>query len=255
MSRIAGCVSAKSDPLVPPESQPPAETGRAGFFIVFEGGEGAGKTTQIQRLKQALESRGEQVLCSREPGGSPLAEQVRSLVLENEFSSRAELMLFLASRAEHTAATLRPALESGQVVLCDRYHLSTLAYQGGGLGLEVDLLRTLSLFSAGGLEPDLTLILDLPPRQGLMRRTAGSGMQLALPMPYEGPDEVNRIDNRALAFHEKVRDVFVREAQSNPQRVKRVNAAAPEDEVHRIICKLVDEALQAHRRESRPNPP
>ena len=142
------------------------------MFISFEGIEGAGKSTAINYLAGFLQANGLDPLCTREPGGCALGRSLRSLLLDartRELSSRAELFLFLADRAQHVAEIIRPALEAGQTVLCDRYTDSTLAYQGYGRGLDTEYLHRLNQAATGGLQPELTLLLDLPVRCGLMR--------------------------------------------------------------------------------------
>src|SRR5688572_13717376 len=140
------------------------------MFITFEGPEGGGKTTQIVLLAQSLRDLGREVVTTREPGGVAVAEEIRKLVLHGQIHPETEALLFLAARAEHARTVIRPALGRGAAVLCDRFNDSTLAYQGYGLGLDLDHLRSLCTFAATGLVPDLTLLLDLNPEIGLRRR-------------------------------------------------------------------------------------
>src|SRR5688572_12082172 len=140
------------------------------MFVTFEGPEGSGKSTQVGLLARALEESGFEVVSTREPGGVPAAEKIREVVLHGALYPETEALLFLAARAEHARAVIRPALERGAVVLCDRFNDSTLAYQGYGLGLDIERLRDLCDFAAAGLQPDLTLLLDLPVEAGLGRR-------------------------------------------------------------------------------------
>ena len=143
------------------------------MFITFEGPEGSGKTTQSVKLKEKLEERGHAVLWTREPGGTRIAEQIREVLHHpdnQEMTPRAEILLYSASRAQHTVEKIQPALAAGQIVLCDRYYDSTLAYQGYGRGLDLAMLRTITQFATGGLVPTLTLYFEIDPEEGLKRR-------------------------------------------------------------------------------------
>jgi dTMP kinase len=224
------------------------------MFITFEGPEGSGKTTQVALLAETLRSLGRRVVCTREPGGVAVAEKLRELVLHGELFPETEALLFLAARAEHARAVIHPALEGGAVVLCDRFNDSTLAYQGYGLGLDVERLRLLCDFAAGGMHPALTLLLDVPPETGLRRRLGDSknlGVQMALEMelpghvggPVHAAQEVNKIENRRLEFHHRVRAGFLAEAERDPQRVRVINAARPVETVRRAISQEVLSAL------------
>lgn len=182
-----------------------------GLFVTFEGPEGAGKSTQARRLADALRADGHVVTLTREPGGTALAEAVRDLVLDHAragdgpMSAAAEALLFTAARADHVDRLIRPALAVGQIVICDRFVGSTLAYQGGGRGLdEADLLAAQRL-ATGGLTPDLTLLLDLPAAAGLARRFAD-----------RDGDAPNRLDGETIAFHERVRERYRRLAAADP---------------------------------------
>ena len=192
---------------------------RRGRFVTFEGPEGAGKTTQIARLETVLRARGHTVLRTREPGGDPVGERVRELLLHvggATLSAEAELLLFEAARAQNVSGLVRPALDAGHVVLCDRFTDSTLAYQGYGRGLSLDFIREANAFATGGLTPDRTILLDLPPADGLARQTRA---------------EQNRLDRESLAFHERVRAGFLEVAAREPKRVVVVDAARPADAV------------------------
>lgn len=174
-----------------------------GLLIVFEGSEGAGKSTQIRRLASALEGAGRPVTCVREPGGTALGEEVRRLLLDPAtgvaVSPAAEALLFMASRAQLVATVVRPALARGDVVIVDRFFLSTYAYQVDGRGLDAALVRDANRLAVGGLVPDVTLLLRLPPEVG-MARAAGRG----------GPD---RMEQSGAAFHERVAAAFARFAE------------------------------------------
>ncbi|RRD71707.1 MULTISPECIES: dTMP kinase [unclassified Desulfovibrio] len=196
------------------------------MFVTFEGIEGAGKSTAISHLAEFLREQGHDPVCTREPGGSVLGRSLRSLLLDARtgvLSSRAELFLFLADRAQHLAEVVRPALEAGQVVLCDRYTDSTLAYQGYGRGLDIEQLRSLDQMATGGLKPDLTLLLDVPVRCGLER--AGERNKALGTVVAEG-----RFDAESLDFHERVRAGYLALAAEEPDRFAIVQAAeSPED--------------------------
>lgn len=202
------------------------------MFITFEGIDGCGKSTQARLLADHFSSLGRQVVSTREPGGTPLAEEVRALVLdarehgEEEVAPRAELLLFAASRAQHVQNLIRPALERGAWVLCDRFVDSTLAYQSGGLGLDEPFVRSLNFFATGGLQPHLTLLFDVsvPQAQGRRERERGTS---------------DRIENRGLAFQERVRQAFLLEAAREPGRIRIVDAEASVQEVHRQVLAAV----------------
>lgn len=173
----------------------------SGFFLVFEGPEGAGKTTQARLIATALTDAGHTVVATREPGGTQLGDRLRSLLLTPEGGSacailpESEALLYAAARAEHVRAVVLPGLRSGAVVVSDRYVDSSLAYQGGGLGLDMDALRGVQAFATGGLIPHLRILLDLPVERGLVRRFADAG-------------SVNRMDSAGVAFHRRVRDAY-----------------------------------------------
>lgn len=176
----------------------------AGFFIVFEGGEGAGKSTQEGLLADALTARGHTVVRTREPGGTPAAEAIRAIVLSPEHAGldpRAEALLFAAARGEHVARVIRPALERGDVVICDRYLDSSVAYQGFARGLGPRRVRDLSLWATGDLLPDLTVVLDIDPVEGLARF-----------------DERDRLEAEPLDYHQQVRAAYLALAEQEPER-------------------------------------
>ena len=191
--------------------------GQPGTLIAFEGVEGAGKSTQLDLLRCELERRGHEVVVTREPGGTPAGERVREVLLDPgvELHPRAEALLFAAARAQLVEQVIRPALERGVVVLCDRYLDSSLAYQGSGRGLGRAPVEEVNRFATGGLLPDLVVLLDLDPADGLARR-AGR------------PD---RIEGQDLAFHRRVREAFRDLAAADPKRFAVVDAAAPVAEV------------------------
>ena len=193
-----------------------------GQFITFEGGDGAGKTTLIDAIYQTLVSEGKSVLKTRAPGGSPAGQEIRKLLLnpgEISLTPRCELLLFLADRAEHVEHVILPALKKGQIVLCDRYNDSTLAYQGGARGFDEKLVRQLCNFATGGLQPALTLYLDLDPRIGL-ERLKKMGLHK------------DRIESEELHFHEKIRQTFHKIAKQETQRFHLLDASKKPEEVY-----------------------
>lgn len=200
----------------------------AGPFVTFEGGEGAGKTTQLRHLAGRLQRAGRPVVTTREPGGTEGAEAIRRLLLEGSgerWSPLAELYLFLAARTDHVERVIRPARASGAFVLCDRFHDSTRVYQGiaGGLGLElVDRLQEPAL---RGARPDLTILLDIDPAEGLRRRRSDGN--------------ASRFDARDLDFHRRVREGFLLLARREPERIHVFDATLPEavlaDEIWRLV--------------------
>lgn len=177
-----------------------------GYFVTFEGPEGSGKSTQLRRLAERLSEAGQVVRATREPGGPPIAEQIRTVLLSpanGAMLPATEALLFMAARAQQTAEVIQPALAAGTIVLCDRYTDSTLAYQGYGRGLPLATLEALNAFATGGLTPDLTILLDLPVAAGLARKHG---------------DEWNRLEGEEVAFHERVRAGYHELARSAPHR-------------------------------------
>jgi len=196
-------------------------------FLTFEGIEGSGKSTQIRLLSDFLAARGVPHLVTREPGGTPLAEAVRSLLLEPSRREapfpETELLLYEAARCQHARAVVRPALEAGTAVLCDRFCDATLAYQGAGRGLDAAWIEELNAFAANGLVPDLTVLLDLPPEEGLARLARRAG----------GPD---RLEAEAIAFHRRVREGYLALATRHPGRIVVVDASPPPERVFSEVC-------------------
>jgi dTMP kinase len=206
-----------------------------GRFIAFEGGEGAGKSTQIARLADLLRARGETVVVTREPGGTPGAEEIRALFVEGapgRWTVETDVLLVTAARADHVARLIRPALEAGQTVLCDRYVHSTLAYQGHGKGVALDRLLALHAFATGDLWPDLVLWLDLPVDKGLSRSTKRAAA-LRADLPPE-----QRFEALGLAYHEKVRSGFASLAAADP-RLVRIDATQEIEGVAAAIAAVV----------------
>jgi dTMP kinase len=209
----------------------------AGCFITFEGGEGAGKSTQIDRLRKRLEQLAQPVLVTREPGGSPYAEEIRSFILgghAKHLGPFAEALLFAAARIDHLDKTIAPALASGTHVLCDRFADSTRAYQGSLGKVDKVLIDDLERVSLKGMKPDLTLILDLPAETGLARageRRARKG---------EG---VDRFEKEDISFHQSLRQAFLAIARSAPERCVVINADQAPEEVETAIWAAVRERL------------
>lgn len=209
----------------------------AGCFITFEGGEGAGKSTQIDRLRNKLEELNQPVLVTREPGGSPRAEEIRAFLLgghAKHLGPFAEALLFAAARIDHLDNTIVPALHEGTHVLCDRFADSTRAYQGSSSSVDTALIDRLETITLRGTKPDLTIILDLPAEIGLARageRRARKG---------EG---VDRFEQEELAFHQALRQSFLAIARSAPDRCVVVNAAQPAEDVEAAIWETIRERL------------
>lgn len=209
------------------------------MFITFEGIEGSGKSTALTLLAEHLQDRGYSVLCTREPGGSSLGRKLRALLLDarnDNLRSKAELFLFLADRAQHVSEVIRPALDEGQIVLCDRYVDSTLAYQGFGRGMDTDQLITVNDLAIGGLWPHLTLLLDLPIHDGLVR--AGKRNQEEGIAITEG-----RFESESQEFHHRVRAGYTQLAAENPERFAIVDATLPPDEVLLQCISAVEQRL------------
>jgi dTMP kinase len=218
---------------------------QSGIFITFEGIEGSGKTTQLARLAKRLRESGYRVVETREPGGTPLAERIRSVMLDlprmsagkgqrtasEAMSADCEAALVFAARSQHVAHLIVPALKQGAVLLCDRFVDSTLAYQGYGRGLTLRALHSMNRLVTGGLVPDLTLVFDLPVSQGLARRRAHG-------------HEQNRLDRETGRFHERVRRGFLDLARKNPRRIAVIDARRSPDEIETDVCDRVLTFLQ-----------
>jgi len=213
-------------------------TKSTGRFITFEGGEGVGKSTQIHRLADLLRRRGHDVLVTREPGGSLGAEAVRHVLLSGaaeEFGVRMEAMLFAAARSDHVEEVIRPAIDQGTIVLCDRFMDSSRVYQGVTGNLEPQFIRNLERIAINGMTPDLTLVLDLPVETGLRRAKA-----------RENKDAVpDRFEKEELSTHEKRREAFLELTQKEPDRCKLIDASRSQDGVALAILAAVEPVLEA----------
>ena len=203
-----------------------------GYFVTFEGGEGSGKSTQLERLRARLEKRGLDPLATREPGGTPLAEVIRELLLDpaRRLPPMSEALLMEAARADLVAHVIRPALAAGRIVLCDRYDDSTLAYQGGGRGLDAELLHTLNRAATLGLKPDLTLLFDIDPAAGLSRRARDG-------------KSIDRLDREPEAFHARVRARYLELAAAEPARFRVLDAALPPERLEALVWAALEPRL------------
>lgn len=193
----------------------------SGFFLSFEGPEGAGKSTQIALLSTALEAVGREVVITREPGGTQIGEAIRAILLDHDnyaMLAETEALLHTAARSQHVGEVIRPALENGKVVVCDRFIDSTLAYQGGGRGLAMNSLESIQEFAIGVLRPDLTILLDLPVEIGLSRRFGSAA-------------GVNRFDSAGVQFHQRVRVAFLELATRDPERWIVIDASRTVEEL------------------------
>jgi dTMP kinase len=200
-----------------------------GLFITFEGIDLCGKTTQARLLLEDLKDRGLEVVFSREPGGTPISEKIRHILLNREHSSMrplTELLLYEASRAQHTEELIRPAIESGKCVVLDRYGDASYAYQGWGRELGPDLVRRLNELATGGLKPDLTIVLDLPPEEAAGR--------------VKGKDwKADRLEGEEIEFHRRVREGYRQLAREEPDRVQLIDGRAAVEHLHQQILSLV----------------
>ncbi len=209
-----------------------------GRFITFEGIEGSGKSSQLTLLTEHLRSNRWAVTLTREPGGTPIGDQVRKILLDpgnKALDPSAELLLYAASRAQHLQEVIRPALESGAIVLCDRFSDATIAYQGYGRGLDLTMIHVLDRLVTAGMRPDLTIVLDVEAAVGLARAHARNNLQ--------GLEAEARFENEALTFHERVRQGYLALAREAPDRMKIVDAALPPLRVQEKIREIVDQCL------------
>ncbi len=207
------------------------------MFITFEGPDGSGKTTQLERLMPVLAAYGMDTVRTREPGGTFIGDQIRSVIMNMKNKSmhpRAEILLFCASRAQLVEELIRPSLAEGKLILCDRYADSTMAYQGYGHGLDRDALTRLLDFATGGLKPDLTLLFDISAEAGLRRRLTNH-------------EEWNRMDDYALQFHERVRNGYLAMAAAEPERWAVINADRTPDEIHADVVSVLMKKLKKTR--------
>ncbi len=203
-----------------------------GFFVTFEGPDGSGKTTQEKSLTEYLQARGLTVVCTREPGGTEIGEQIRDVIFSEKsgvIRDETEVLLFSAARAQIVGQLIRPALAAGKIVLCDRYADSTLAYQGYGLGLDLGALRAITRFATGGLVPDLTFYIDVPVEDGLARKRGG---------------DVNRLDEKDVAYHRRVRDGYLEMARQEPRRWVVIDGTQSREQVQQQIRERLEQELK-----------
>ena len=208
---------------------------KKGIFVTIEGCEGAGKSTQAKLLADYLTTRGYQVLVTRDPGGTLIGEKIREILLDrnhSELAPRVELLLYLASRSQLVSQVIGPALEAGKVVISDRFHHSTLAYQGGARALDMPLVRQINEFATEGTLPDITFLLDLPPEMGMERK--GS---------Y---DDGDRMEGQGIEFHRKVRQAFLSLAGEEPESVVMIDASQPAEKISALINHRIQALLDKH---------
>jgi len=211
-----------------------------GFFITFEGGEGAGKSTQIRLLAEKLRAKGYRVLVTREPGGSPGAEAVRHVLLSGAaepFGPEMEALLFAAARSDHVEQVIRPAVQRGTIVLCDRFLDSSRVYQGGAGNLDPTYMAEIERIAVNGMMPDMTLIFDIDPEEGLRRATA-----------RRGADQADRFEKENLAIHQRRRRAFLAIAEREPDRCVVVDASGDVETVQDVVTAAVFAALEARAR-------
>lgn len=195
------------------------------MFITFEGADGCGKTTQIKLIDEYLRSKGYKTLLTREPGAKGLGEKIREILLnyDGEVSSRCESFLFLADRAQHVDCIIKPALQEGTIVLCDRHTDSTVAYQGYGRGLDIEEIKKLNALATGGLKPDLTIVFDVDIETSQAR---------------VGKNK-DRMESAGIEFFKKVREGFLEIAKEEPQRVKVINSSDTIENIHKKVVELI----------------
>ena len=200
------------------------------MFITLEGPEGSGKTTAVEAAVKKLEEMGYQIVRTREPGGTPIADQIRNVILDKQntaMDGRTEALLYAASRRQHLVEKVWPALKEGKIVICDRYLDSSLAYQGGARGLGVENILNINLFATENTWPDLTLLFDIKPELGLARINANANR------------EVNRLDLEELSFHNKVRDTFLELAKRYPDRFVIIDASQSREDVAKATMEAI----------------
>ncbi len=204
------------------------------MFITLEGPEGSGKTTAVNVAVAELEKRGYQIVRTREPGGTPIAEQIRNVILDNNNTAmdpRTEALLYAASRRQHLVEKVWPAIKEGKIVICDRYLDSSLAYQGGARGLGIDNVLNVNLFATENTWPDLTILFDISPEIGLKRISENSER------------EVNRLDLEKMEFHHKVRNSFLQLAKKYPNRYVIIDASKSKEEVAKATLDAILDKL------------
>lgn len=213
---------------------------KSGLFITFEGIEGCGKTTQISRLAQSLGQKGFDIVVTREPGGCQISDKIRSILLDSNHEAmvpETELLLYTAARAQHIAQVVRPALDQGKIVLCDRFCDATLAYQGFGRRLDIETITQLNHYACQGVTPHMTLLLDLPVETGLGRARSRNALS-------EHLDE-DRFEQESLEFHQRIRDAYLQFSQQQSERIKVIDAIGDLDTVYQRINDTVTPFITA----------
>ncbi|OGP32330.1 MAG: dTMP kinase [Deltaproteobacteria bacterium GWC2_42_11] len=211
-----------------------------GIFITFEGIEGCGKTTQVVLLKGYLEAKGYKVITTREPGGTELGEKIRQILLNSNsenITSWTEIFLYEACRAQIVKEIIKPALEHGRIVICDRYIDSTTAYQGYGKGLDLESVHRINSLASQGITPDLTFAIDLKPEVGLKRAWARINN-------IKTTEREDRFEREGIEFHKQVREGYLKMAEKEPERIKVVDGDRDIDSIHREICGIVAKKLE-----------
>ena len=211
-----------------------------GTFITFEGGEGSGKSTQARLLSGYLKQEGFEVVTTREPGGTGIGDAIRAILLNPELSEMGnitELLLLAASRAQNVCERIEPALERGAIVICDRFIDSTLAYQGYGRNFDLKLLQSLNRLATGGVKPDLTILLDLPPEIGLERSKALDKVEAK-------QGEGDRFEQEDIEFHRRLRKGFLEMAAREPERFRKIEVQEDVEATQRLVIKIVEEFLK-----------
>jgi dTMP kinase len=211
-----------------------------GWFVTFEGIEGSGKSTQIVLLADYLKSLGKRVVLTREPGGTPIGDQVRKILLDpanTGLDHKAELLLYAAGRAQHLHDVILPALADGAIVLCDRFSDATLAYQGYGRGLDIELIRALDQLVTAGMLPELTILLDIDAATGVARAHGRNAVH--------GLEAEARFENEEIAFHERVRQGYLTLARESPDRIRVLDGSGSPEAVQTVIRKTCDGVLVA----------
>lgn len=205
------------------------------MFITFEGGEGSGKTTCINHVVETLKSEGKEIVLTREPGGTPISEEIRNVILDKkntDMDPRTEALLYAAARRQHIIQKILPSLKEGKIVISDRFLDSSLAYQGVARGLGIDEIYQVNQYATEGLEPDITFFFDIEPEEGLRRIAANSGR------------EVNRLDVEKLSFHQNVRKAFLELAKRYPNRIVIIDASQDKDGVYNSVMKEIKAKLE-----------
>lgn len=200
-----------------------------GLFISVEGTDGAGKSTQIDLLLEHLKSKGIDVIYTREPGGTYISEKIREIILDTDnegMKDTCEALLYAASRAQHVREKIVPALNEGKMVLCDRYVDSSIVYQGVGRGLGIDEVKAINDFAIGGVMPDITLFFDLTVEESVKRK--------------KNMGSLDRIEKESFDFHKKIYDGYIKLAESDPARIKRIDASKPVEEVYAQVLKALE---------------